>query len=90
MACWTRRALARQEPSTIDHARVDAVIAKTFGSVPRGAAHWSTRTMASQTADGILASVERSRLRTANPPHQAASHAQRHLARHAVLEGISQ
>lgn len=42
-------------PRTIDDARVDAVIAKTLESVPDGATHWSTRTMArdsglSQTA----------------------------------------
>jgi transposase len=42
-------------PRTIDDARVDAVIAKTLGSVPVGATHWSRRTMAremnlSQTA----------------------------------------
>lgn len=42
-------------PRTIDDARVDAVIAKTLESVPEGATHWSTRTMArdsglSQTA----------------------------------------
>ena len=34
-------------PRTIDDARVDAVIAKTLESMPRGATHWSTRTMAS-------------------------------------------
>lgn len=34
-------------PRTIDDARVDAVIAKTLEGVPRGATHWSTRTMAS-------------------------------------------
>jgi transposase len=34
-------------PRTIDDARVDAVIVKTLESVPRGATHWSTRTMAS-------------------------------------------
>jgi transposase len=34
-------------PRTIDDARVDAVIAKTLESVPRGATHWSTRSMAS-------------------------------------------
>jgi transposase len=33
-------------PRTIDDARVDAVIAKTLESVPEGATHWSTRTMA--------------------------------------------
>lgn len=33
-------------PRTIDDARVDAVIAKTLESVPDGATHWSTRTMA--------------------------------------------
>lgn len=42
-------------PRTIDDARVDAVIAKTLESIPEGATHWSTRTMAheaglSQTA----------------------------------------
>ncbi len=42
-------------PRTIDDAHVDAVIAKTLESVPTGATHWSTRTMAremelSQTA----------------------------------------
>jgi transposase len=34
-------------PRTIDDVRVDAVIAKTLESVPAGATHWSTRTMAS-------------------------------------------
>ncbi|QRF59026.1 IS630 family transposase [Variovorax paradoxus] len=34
-------------PRTIDDARVDAVIARTLESVPHGATHWSTRTMAS-------------------------------------------
>jgi transposase len=42
-------------PTTIDDERVDALIAKTLESVPVGATHWSTRTMAremklSQTA----------------------------------------
>ena len=42
-------------PRTIDDTHVDAVIAKTLESVPAGATHWSTRTMAremklSQTA----------------------------------------
>ena len=42
-------------PRTIADARVDAVIAKTLESIPDGATHWSTRTMAheaglSQTA----------------------------------------
>ena len=42
-------------PRTIDDGRVDAVISKTLESVPAGATHWSTRTMAremglSQTA----------------------------------------
>lgn len=42
-------------PRSIDDERVDAVIAKTLESVPAGATHWSTRTMAremelSQTA----------------------------------------
>src|SRR6185369_5136555 len=36
-------------PRTIDDTRVDAVVAKTLESVPRGATHWSTRTMASAT-----------------------------------------
>ena len=44
-----------EAPRTIDDARVDAVIARTLESVPSGATHWSTRTMAqamclSQTA----------------------------------------
>lgn len=34
-------------PRTIDDARVDAVIARTLESVPRGATHWSMRIMAS-------------------------------------------
>lgn len=33
-------------PRTIDDARVDAVIARTLESVPAGATHWSTRSMA--------------------------------------------
>ncbi|MGE4370513.1 MAG: IS630 family transposase [Burkholderiaceae bacterium] len=42
-------------PRSIDDARVDAVIARTLESIPVGATHWSTRTMAremgvSQTA----------------------------------------
>jgi transposase len=42
-------------PRSIDDARVDALIAKTLESIPAGATHWSTRTMAremdvSQTA----------------------------------------
>jgi transposase len=42
-------------PRSIDDARVDAVIARTLESVPAGATHWSTRSMArdaglSQTA----------------------------------------
>ena len=42
-------------PRSIDDARVDAVVAKTLESLPKGATHWSTRTMAremglSQTA----------------------------------------
>src|SRR5476651_301956 len=42
-------------PRTIDDSRVDAVVAKTLESVPSGATHWSTRSMArdaglSQTA----------------------------------------
>jgi len=42
-------------PRSIDDARVDAVIAKTLESMPAGATHWSTRSMAreaglSQTA----------------------------------------
>lgn len=36
-------------PRTIDDARVDAVIAKTLESIPEGATHWSTRTMAHET-----------------------------------------
>ena len=42
-------------PRTIEDAQVDAVVARTLESVPTGATHWSTRTMAremgmSQTA----------------------------------------
>jgi transposase len=37
-------------PRRIDDARVEAVIAKTLESVPTGATHWSTRTMARQMA----------------------------------------
>lgn len=33
-------------PRTIDDSRVDVVITKTLESVPAGATHWSTRTMA--------------------------------------------
>jgi transposase len=33
-------------PRTIEDAKVDAIIAKTLESVPDGATHWSTRTMA--------------------------------------------
>jgi len=45
----------RGAPRTIDDARVDAVIAKTLETMPKGATHWSTRSMAreagvSQTA----------------------------------------
>jgi transposase len=36
-------------PRTIDDARVDALIAKTLESVPEGATHWSTRTMARES-----------------------------------------
>jgi transposase len=36
-------------PRTIDDVRIDAMIAKTLESVPDGATHWSTRTMASAT-----------------------------------------
>jgi transposase len=35
------------QPRTIEDAQVDAVIAKTLESVPAGATHWSTRSMAS-------------------------------------------
>src|SRR3954470_3304306 len=35
-------------PRTIDDERVEAVVAKTLESVPRGATHWSTRLMASE------------------------------------------
>ncbi|MFC5520828.1 IS630 family transposase [Polaromonas jejuensis] len=37
-------------PRSIEDARVDAVIAKTLESVPAGATHWSTRTMAREMA----------------------------------------
>ncbi len=40
-------ALRSGAPRTIDDARVEAVIAKTLESLPRGATHWSTRTTAS-------------------------------------------
>ena len=36
-------------PRTIDDARVEAVVAKTLESVPKGATHWSTRLMARET-----------------------------------------
>ena len=36
-------------PRTIEDARVDAVIAKTLESVPEGATHWSTRSMARES-----------------------------------------
>jgi transposase len=36
-------------PRSIDDARVDALIAKTLESVPAGATHWSTRSMARST-----------------------------------------
>ena len=36
-------------PRTIDDTRIDALIAKTLESVPAGATHWSTRTMARET-----------------------------------------
>ena len=36
-------------PRTIDDARIDALIARTLESVPAGATHWSTRTMARET-----------------------------------------
>jgi len=35
-------------PRTIEDAQVEAVIARTLESVPTGATHWSTRTMASE------------------------------------------
>ena len=35
-------------PRTIDDARVDAVITRTLESIPEGATHWSTRSMARQ------------------------------------------
>ena len=37
-------------PRTIEDTHVDAVIAKTLESVPDGATHWSTRTMAREPA----------------------------------------
>jgi transposase len=36
-------------PRSIDDTRIDAVIAKTLESVPAGATHWSTRSMARDT-----------------------------------------
>ncbi len=35
-------------PRSIDDAEVDTMIARTLESVPKGASHWSTRTMARQ------------------------------------------
>ena len=35
-------------PRTIEDAQVEAVVARTLESVPTGATHWSTRTMASE------------------------------------------
>lgn len=36
-------------PRTLDDARIDALIAKTLESTPKGATHWSTRSMAQAT-----------------------------------------
>jgi transposase len=44
-------------PRTIEDARLDAVIAKTLESVPTGATHWSTRSMASVA--GLTQAVSR-------------------------------
>ncbi len=44
-------------PRTIDDERVEAVVAKTLESVPKGATHWSTRLMAGEmgmTQNAIL------------------------------------
>ncbi|KVF03455.1 IS630 family transposase, partial [Burkholderia vietnamiensis] len=46
-------------PRSIDDARVDAVIAKTLESIPKGATHWSTRTMAREMS---LSQTEVSRI----------------------------
>ena len=45
-------------PRTIDDDKVDAVIARTLESVPKGATHWSTRSMAGQS-DLSASSVSR-------------------------------
>ena len=63
-------------PRTIDDARVDAVIAKTLESVPAGATHWSTRSMAreaglSQTrsrASGARSACSRTGKRPSSSP----------------------
>ena len=47
-------------PRSIDDTRVDAVVAKTLESVPAGATHWSTRTMAREM-DLSQTAVSRSR-----------------------------
>lgn len=36
-------------PRTLDDSRIDALIAKTLESTPKGATHWSTRSMAQAT-----------------------------------------
>lgn len=66
MACWMRRAAVL--PRTIDDARVDAVIARTLESVPRGATHCSTCTMAS-TAGLPQTAVSRIWRAFGLPPH---------------------
>jgi len=66
-------------PRTIEDTHVDAVIAKTLESVPDGATHWSTRTMAreaglSQTAApaGDLQALHRPALCREGPRHRRA------------------
>lgn len=54
-------------PRSIDDARVDAVIAKTLESVPTGATHWSTRSMAHAMAVSQTA-VSRIGRRLSNSP----------------------
>jgi hypothetical protein len=47
-ARWTVDSPRSGAPRTIDDARVDAVIAKTLGTQPMNATHWSTRPMAKE------------------------------------------
>lgn len=62
---WRRRFVERRvdglhnvpcsgAPSTIEHARVDAVIVKTLETLPDGATHWSSRDMAKASALSVV------------------------------------